>query len=134
VRSGRPTSPAGVDINDKHIELIVCQMMKKVRLDQKGDTDLRPARFVDRSLVLSRASQAGTSSAAGAAGTAAAAASSLGGSPSGSTSGSVSALGASGSAPSATPSEMTGGYRVPSGVLSPAKWPLKPPKNASAKA
>ena len=29
----------GVDINDKHIELIVRQMMKKVRVDQKGDTD-----------------------------------------------------------------------------------------------
>ena len=33
----------GVDINDKHIELIVRQMMKKVRVDQKGDTDLLPA-------------------------------------------------------------------------------------------
>ena len=30
----------GVDINDKHIELIVRQMLKKVRVDQKGDTDL----------------------------------------------------------------------------------------------
>ena len=29
----------GVDINDKHIELIVRQMLKKVRVDQKGDTD-----------------------------------------------------------------------------------------------
>src|SRR6202020_1082410 len=29
----------GVDINDKHIELIVRQMMKKVRVDQKGETD-----------------------------------------------------------------------------------------------
>ena len=28
----------GVDINDKHIELIVRQMLKKVRVDQKGDT------------------------------------------------------------------------------------------------
>ena len=33
----------GVDINDKHIELIVRQMLKKVRVDQKGDTEL-PAR------------------------------------------------------------------------------------------
>ena len=32
----------GVDINDKHIELIVRQMLKKVRVDQKGDTDLLP--------------------------------------------------------------------------------------------
>ncbi len=33
----------GVDINDKHIELIVRQMLKKVRVDQKGDTDYLPA-------------------------------------------------------------------------------------------
>jgi DNA-directed RNA polymerase subunit beta' len=38
----------GVDINDKHIELIVRQMMKRVRVDQKGDTDLLPGQFVDR--------------------------------------------------------------------------------------
>ena len=38
----------GVDINDKHIELIVRQMMKKVRVDQKGDTELLPGVFVDR--------------------------------------------------------------------------------------
>ncbi|HEY6782054.1 MAG TPA: DNA-directed RNA polymerase subunit beta', partial [Candidatus Dormibacteraeota bacterium] len=38
----------GVDIDDKHIELIVRQMMKKVRVDQKGDTDLLPGQFVDR--------------------------------------------------------------------------------------
>jgi len=38
----------GVDINDKHIELIVRQMMKKVRVDQKGDTEYLPGQFVDR--------------------------------------------------------------------------------------
>ena len=38
----------GVDINDKHIELIVRQMLKKVRVDQKGDTDYLPGAFVDR--------------------------------------------------------------------------------------
>ena len=32
----------GVDINDKHIELIVRQMLKKVRVDQKGDTTYLP--------------------------------------------------------------------------------------------
>jgi DNA-directed RNA polymerase subunit beta' len=37
-----------VDINDKHIELIVRQMLKKVRVDQKGDTDYLPGQFVDR--------------------------------------------------------------------------------------
>jgi DNA-directed RNA polymerase subunit beta' len=38
----------GVDINDKHIELIVRQMLKKVRVDQKGDTTLLPGQLVDR--------------------------------------------------------------------------------------
>jgi DNA-directed RNA polymerase subunit beta' len=38
----------GVDINDKHVELIVRQMLKKVRVDQKGDTDYLPGQFVDR--------------------------------------------------------------------------------------
>ncbi|MEJ7785359.1 MAG: DNA-directed RNA polymerase subunit beta', partial [Solirubrobacteraceae bacterium] len=38
----------GVDINDKHIELIVRQMMKRVRVDQKGDSDYLPGQFVDR--------------------------------------------------------------------------------------
>jgi DNA-directed RNA polymerase subunit beta' len=38
----------GVDINDKHIELIVRQMLKRVRVDQKGSTDLLPGQFIDR--------------------------------------------------------------------------------------
>jgi DNA-directed RNA polymerase subunit beta' len=38
----------GVDINDKHIELIVRQMLKKVRVEQKGDTGYLPGQFVDR--------------------------------------------------------------------------------------
>jgi DNA-directed RNA polymerase subunit beta' len=38
----------GVDINDKHIELIVRQMMKKIRVDQKGDTDFLPGQLVER--------------------------------------------------------------------------------------
>jgi DNA-directed RNA polymerase subunit beta' len=37
-----------VDINDKHIELIVRQMMKKMRVDQKGDTDFLPGQLVER--------------------------------------------------------------------------------------
>ena len=50
----------GVDINDKHIELIVRQMLKKVRVDQKGDTNLpagavrRPLRVPARSTTRSR--------------------------------------------------------------------------------
>jgi DNA-directed RNA polymerase subunit beta' len=42
----------GVDINDKHIEIIVRQMMKKVRVDQKGDTTYLPGQFVDRNEIL----------------------------------------------------------------------------------
>ena len=38
----------GVDIHDKHIELICRQMLKKVRVDQKGDTSFLPGQFVDR--------------------------------------------------------------------------------------
>jgi DNA-directed RNA polymerase subunit beta' len=38
----------GVDINDKHIELIVRQMMRKVRVEQKGDSDYLPGQFADR--------------------------------------------------------------------------------------
>ena len=38
----------GVDINDKHIEVIVRQMMKKVRIEDPGDTDLLPSSLVDK--------------------------------------------------------------------------------------
>ena len=38
----------GVDINDKHIEIICRQMMKKVRVEQKGDTTTCPGQLVDR--------------------------------------------------------------------------------------
>ena len=38
----------GVEIHDKHIELIVRQMLKKVRIDNSGDTELLPGELVDR--------------------------------------------------------------------------------------
>ncbi|MBE3574777.1 MAG: DNA-directed RNA polymerase subunit beta' [Firmicutes bacterium] len=38
----------GVDINDKHIEIIVRQMLRKVRVDNPGDTDFLPGSLVDR--------------------------------------------------------------------------------------
>jgi len=38
----------GVDINDKHIEVIVRQMLKKVRVDDPGDTLLLPGTLVDK--------------------------------------------------------------------------------------
>ena len=38
----------GVDINDKHIEVIVRQMMRKVRIDTAGDTTLLPGEIVSQ--------------------------------------------------------------------------------------
>jgi DNA-directed RNA polymerase subunit beta' len=38
----------GVEIHDKHIELIVRQMLKKVRVETNGDTELLPGQLVDR--------------------------------------------------------------------------------------
>ncbi len=38
----------GVDINDKHIEVMVRQMMRKIKLDEAGDTTLLPGSLVDR--------------------------------------------------------------------------------------
>ena len=37
----------GVDINDKHIEIIIRQMLRKVRVEDAGDTDMLPGGFVD---------------------------------------------------------------------------------------
>jgi len=38
----------GVSINDKHIEVIVHQMLTRVRIDSAGDTDLVPDELLDR--------------------------------------------------------------------------------------
>ena len=38
----------GVDINDKHIEVIVRQMMNKVKIEDAGDTDLLTGSLVER--------------------------------------------------------------------------------------
>ena len=37
----------GVEINDKHIEVIVRQMLKKIRIEDNGDTDFLPGSLVD---------------------------------------------------------------------------------------
>ena len=37
----------GVDINDKHIEVIVRQMLKKIRIENNGDTEFLPGTLVD---------------------------------------------------------------------------------------
>ena len=37
----------GVEINDKHIEVIVRQMLKKVRVENNGDSELLPGTLVD---------------------------------------------------------------------------------------
>ncbi|MBR2714694.1 MAG: DNA-directed RNA polymerase subunit beta', partial [Ruminococcus sp.] len=42
----------GVDINDKHIEVIVRQMMKKVKVDDAGSTDFMPGQMYNRNEVI----------------------------------------------------------------------------------
>ena len=37
----------GVDINDKHIEIIVRQMMQKAKIEEPGDTELLPGGMID---------------------------------------------------------------------------------------
>ena len=37
----------GVDINDKHVEVIVRQMLKKIRIEESGDTKYLPGTMVD---------------------------------------------------------------------------------------
>ena len=37
----------GVDINDKHIEVIVRQMLKKIRVEEAGDSEFLPGTNVD---------------------------------------------------------------------------------------
>ncbi|MGI8412350.1 MAG: DNA-directed RNA polymerase subunit beta', partial [Solirubrobacteraceae bacterium] len=38
----------GVSINDKHVEIIVRQMLRKVTVDSAGDTELLPSELIDR--------------------------------------------------------------------------------------
>ncbi len=38
----------GVAIHDKHIEVIISQMLRKVRIDAPGDTELLPGEYMDR--------------------------------------------------------------------------------------
>ena len=38
---------AGVSINDKHIEIIIHQMLRKIRVEKSGDTKLLPGELVD---------------------------------------------------------------------------------------
>ena len=42
----------GVDINDKHIEIIVRQMLKKVKVDDPGSTSFMPGQMYDKNEVL----------------------------------------------------------------------------------
>ena len=43
----KPYRQQGVDINDKHIEVIVRQMMRKVRVEDAGDSNLLSGSTVD---------------------------------------------------------------------------------------
>ncbi len=45
----KPYRTQGVDINDKHIEVIVRQMMRKVRIENSGSSYLLPGEIVDKS-------------------------------------------------------------------------------------
>ena len=37
----------GVDINDKHIEVIIRQMLRKIKIEDSGDTNILPGGLVD---------------------------------------------------------------------------------------
>ncbi|GAB6118483.1 hypothetical protein JCM16816_20800 [Thermoanaerobacter brockii subsp. lactiethylicus] len=37
----------GVEINDKHIEVIIRQMMRKVKVEDPGDTSMLPGELID---------------------------------------------------------------------------------------
>ena len=37
----------GVEISDKHIEVLVRQMLKKIRIEENGDTEFLPGTLVD---------------------------------------------------------------------------------------
>ena len=37
-----------VEIDDKHIEIVVAQMLRKIRIDEVGDTDLLPGILIDK--------------------------------------------------------------------------------------
>jgi DNA-directed RNA polymerase subunit beta' len=50
----------GVTINDKHIELILSQMLRKVRVESPGDTDLLPHEVVDKFDFRQRNAEAGS--------------------------------------------------------------------------
>jgi DNA-directed RNA polymerase subunit beta' len=38
---------SGVDVNDKHLEIIIRQMLRKVRIEESGDTSMLPGEYVD---------------------------------------------------------------------------------------
>lgn len=38
---------SGVDVNDKHLEIIIRQMLRKVRIEDSGDTEMLPGDYVD---------------------------------------------------------------------------------------
>ena len=40
----------GVSIDDKHVEIIVAQMMRKVQVNDPGDSEFLPGAVVDRAL------------------------------------------------------------------------------------
>ena len=47
-RSQKVYRSQGVDINDKHIEIIIRQMLRRVRIEEPGDTGLLPGELIER--------------------------------------------------------------------------------------
>ena len=41
----------GVNVNDKHIEVVIRQMLKKVRIESEGDTEFLPGQEVDKNIL-----------------------------------------------------------------------------------
>lgn len=41
----------GVDINDKHIEIIIRQLMRRVRIKESGDSDFLPGEILDKNII-----------------------------------------------------------------------------------
>jgi len=42
-----PYASAGVDINEKHIDIVVRQILRKVKIENQGDTSMLPGEYVD---------------------------------------------------------------------------------------
>ncbi|MBI5221683.1 MAG: DNA-directed RNA polymerase subunit beta', partial [Candidatus Magasanikbacteria bacterium] len=44
-------SSQGQKVNDKHVELLICQMFSRVQIEEAGDTDLLPGEVVEKAQI-----------------------------------------------------------------------------------